>query len=179
MSRSAASLLLIIVAVGLSLACGSESRHGRPECQSGKVSAPRESWRPEVAASVDECGETLTCDDYAENLDDICFPQALAAHASGLLSEATIAACVLGGTSACDAELALGRETGTSVVASCFRRWSACADQRSDGEPYWTEDHCGSLIALPDADRAAAEPCIELPCVEVAACLKAAGAFGF
>lgn len=156
-----------------------ERQQAIDECEAGATGDPRASWRAEFAASVDECGRALTCDDYAQNLDDICYPQALAAHASGLISDATNTACVLGGTSDCDAELAMGRETGTSVVASCFRRWSECADQRANGEPYWTEDHCGSLIALPDDDRAAAEPCLELPCTEVAGCLTAAGAFGF
>ena len=140
---------------------------------------PRDAWRPEFRKSVDDCSATLTCEDFAENIDDICYPPALAAGAAGLLADVTTAACVSGGTEDCEQELALGRETGTNVVSRCFRRWAECADQREQGEPYWTEDHCGTLIALTDEHRTQAEPCIALACTEVSSCLTTAGAFNF
>jgi hypothetical protein len=140
---------------------------------------PREAWRPEFRASVDDCSATLSCEQFVEDLDDICYPVALAEGAAGLLVDTTIATCVSGGTEDCELELAMDRETGTNVVSRCFRRWAECADQRNQGEPYWTEDHCGSLIALTDEHRVAAGPCIELGCTEVSACLTEAGAFNF
>lgn len=136
-------------------------------------------WRPEFRKSVDDCSATLTCENFVEDLDDICFPIALAAGASGLLAETTIAACISGESEECDQELALGRETGTSFVSKCFRRWAECADQRAQTEPYWTEDYCGTLIALPDEQRMQADSCSDLTCSEVAACLRDAGAFNF
>jgi hypothetical protein len=150
------------------------------QCEAGTFGDPRINWTPEFAASVDECGATLSCEDFMEDLDDLCYPRALASHAEGLLSQATTDACLLSdSTNDCDTELSLKRETGTSVVAACFRRWSECKSQRSDGDPFWTEDHCGSLIALRNASRSAADPCLSLPCSEVSACLVSAGAFGF
>jgi len=149
-------------------------------CESAASAAdPRDAWRQEFQKAVDDCSETLTCEDFAENLDDICYPEALAAGASGLLAEATIATCVSGGTEDCEQELALGRETGTSVVSRCLRRWAECAAEREQSDPYWTEDHCGTLIALTDSHRTQAETCIDLACTEVAGCLVTAGAFNF
>jgi hypothetical protein len=148
------------------------------ECQMGPTN-PRTYWRPEFGTSVDECGAGLSCDEYLDNLDDLCFPPALAAHATGLLSDTTITACISGQTDTCVAELMLGRETNSSVVATCFRRWNECSAELVNNDPYWTEDHCGTLIALPDDRRAQAEPCLTLPCTEVAACLINAGAFNF
>lgn len=136
-------------------------------------------WRPEFSAAFDACYIDLACEDL-EDAGDLCFPVAVEAGVGDLLTTATIDACIVSSSSeGCAAVLAAGSETNTNVVARCFQRWSACADQLVNTEPYWTEDHCGTLIALKDVHRRAAEGCIDLPCAMVSACLVEAGAFNF
>ena len=64
-------------------------------------------------------------------------------------------------------------------AASCLTKWVECGDQRSDSDPYWTEDYCLFVVALTDEKRKAADRCSDLPCTEVAGCLSAAGAINF
>lgn len=136
-------------------------------------------WRPEFNAEVEACSDTLTCEQLLEDFDDICFPQALAVLARGLLTELTISACIAGGSDECLAQLQAQPEPGANVVGACFNRWAECSPQLVNSEPYWTEDHCGMILALTDADRAEAQSCVGLACEEVAACLRDLGALGF
>jgi hypothetical protein len=151
-------------------------------CSAGPPPIPgaiRSDWRPEFQTEVEACTATLSCEQFVEDADDICFPIALSRLASKLLTPATISACIEGGTDDCEVHLATGQETSDNVVAACFRRWSTCIPELPNSEPYWTEDHCGMLIALTDEGRATAMPCLETPCTQVAACLVSAGSGGF
>jgi hypothetical protein len=136
-------------------------------------------WRPEFNAEVEACSNTLTCKQLLEDFDDICFPQALAVLARGLLTEITISACIEGGSDECLAQLQAQPEPGANAVGTCFNRWAECSPQLVNSDPYWTEDHCGMILALTDASRSEAQSCVRLPCEEVAACLRDRGVLGF
>jgi hypothetical protein len=135
-------------------------------------------WRPEFLTEINACGDTLNCEDYLEDFDDICFPRALAVLAEGFLSPGTITACIEGGTDDCAAHLHAQPETIPNVISACFNKWARCGVGLTN-DAFWSEDHCGMLLALPDAARAQAQACVDGACEDASACLRDLGAVNF
>jgi hypothetical protein len=135
-------------------------------------------WRPEFLTEIKACGDTLNCEDYLEDFDDICFPRALAVLAEGILSPATITACIEGGTDDCAMHLQGQPETIPNVIGACFNKWAQCGVGLTN-DAFWSEDDCGMLLALSDAQRAQAQACVDGACDGAAACLRDLGVVSF
>ncbi|MDD9936902.1 MAG: hypothetical protein OXT09_25040 [Myxococcales bacterium] len=137
-------------------------------------------FRPEFQAEVASCSDGLSCEEFVEDQVDHCYPGALEALAVGLLQPDTIEQCIVSRNSeACVQHLTTGAETLDTAPALCFRRFSECEPQRSEHDPFWTEDHCAMILALTDEGRAEAQGCLGLPCAEAPACLVELGALNF
>ena len=148
------------------------------------------SWRPEFRAEFDRCyldiidiesdevwnPDSPACGDL-NDIDDICFPEALIAVRGEALDEQLMRTCIEN-SEACEQMVSAGLDN-TSEVASCLTKWVECADQRADSDPYWTEDYCLFIVALTDENRRIADDCLDLACIEVAGCLFDAGAINF
>jgi hypothetical protein len=136
-------------------------------------------WLPEFTNMFEECRGALSCEEFVEDSDDICFPTILANLAGDLLSPETSAACLLGGSDDCRASLLSHPETHSNAAAACFRKWSECGKIPGNPPRYFTEDYCGTILALVDGARVRAQACLTEPCAETADCLATAGAFNF
>ena len=141
-----------------------------------QTAIPELQWRPDYVSAASSCIGSLDCDSM-EDYDDICYPQAIVEANDGMLDDATLSAC---DDSQVCADLATsGQIVGEGPVVECLNRWGECRMAGSTGGASWTEDHCLTVIALSDTNRAAAGDCLSLPCNEVVDCLLAAGAFNY
>jgi len=150
----------------------------------------RNSWRIEFQTEFDACYLELfdLQSDEAWNpdspkcanlndIDDICFPEALLEVRGDALDEQTMRTCIEN-SAQCEQIVASGH-SASGNVAECLNTWAACGDQRGDGDRYWTEDYCLFIVALTDEKKKDARRCLNLPCGRVANCLYETGALNF
>ncbi len=133
--------------------------------------------REEFVGSIAACIPQLTCDEIGEYL-DYCAADALEAANQGQLDPDVLSTCE--STSACEESVRSGELEGTSTAtARCLESWVACKSDPDYAGPFYSEDHCLTIMALTDASREAAAQCLDLVCEEQVDCLRAAGAFNF
>jgi hypothetical protein len=144
-------------------------------CQDEHTEA--EKWRREFIDEFINCAAAISCDQI-EDVDDLCFEAALSELSAGLLGADVLHTCSVD-TPACQDLVSSGSLASSGVVPDCLRRWVACEPECGQCDPFWTTDHCLTVIALTDSSRALAGDCVVLPCTQVVSCLTELGAFSY
>jgi hypothetical protein len=131
-------------------------------------------------AALDNCQDTLECDELGEG-DEICVPIALEEIAPDSVPNELVTSCI----ASSDVDVCADAVAGISLpdleasgaIGHCLQRWVSCRDELAGTEPYWTKNHCTTLVALGSEAQASADTCLQASCDETAACLVEAGSF--
>lgn len=131
-------------------------------------------------AAFEDCQDALECDELGEG-DEVCVPIALQEIVPDGVPNELVVSCI--GSSDVDvcAEAVAGLSPAaleaSGAFGLCLQRWVSCRDDLKGTEPYWTKNHCTTLVALDSEAQTSASACLQENCRETAACLIQAGAF--